>query len=182
MRKGPKPVTPPEGYLSAAQAAARLGCTTWTVILLVRDGRLQGYCRPEVGPWKRWWVEETSVTLLKRQKTWRTPRGRHKAKAAPDAPLPVRAPAATNGQRPQAQVSHAGDDRLWVLLEELEAQRRIWLGHLREGVPDELGDQLYVLARRSLVGELLLLARLCGEPERVEASDAVDWLGEGEDS
>ena len=190
MRKGPKPVTPPEGYLSAAQAAARLGSTPWTVILLLRDGRLRGYRAPKLGQHERWWVEEASVTALRRQGNWHRPRGRHKAKATPVAPLPPpegkgSAPAARNGRRPQAKVraaaAPAADDRLWSLLEELEGQRRLWLGQLRTGVPEELADQLYVLARRSLVGELLLLARLYGEPKRVEASDAVDWLGDRDD-
>lgn len=211
-RKGPKPVTPPEGYLSAAQAAERLGCTPWTVIKLLRDGRLQGYRAPKVGQYERWWVEEPSVALLKRQKTWRTPRGRHKRTPAPEAPQPAPdlearrwdgiygysptpntpqpapAPVATNGPRPQAQAkarpraTPAATDRLWTLLMRLHTQAGEALTELRAGIDEAIGDEVYVLARRTLIAELVLLGRLCGEPEHVDPPDTVDWLGEGEDA
>ena len=71
--------------------------------------------------------------------------------------------------------------KLWETLEALDAQKRDVLQQLKAGVPEDLGDEYYVLARRLLMTEWALLEQLCGEPD-TRGDQQVEWFGDGGDA
>lgn len=178
--------TPPPGYCTAQEAAARLGQHSSTITRLVREGTLNALPGPKAGRYPVSWIEEASLTAYQ-------PRGRApRVQEAPQVSTNANAPwdprqtvSDSNGQGPPAppRQGHAlqpAPAKLWDTLARLEAHKREVWDELRAGASAAIRDEWYLLLRRLLFAELALLEELFEEPE-AKQPEAIDYFGDDEE-